>query len=501
MTPHTPTNPQAPAGGPTVTFIRFTLQMLEPGGVSVPTAARHGEVDVVPDVDCHGVAHIPGTSMAGALRARAAGQYGEQVSNDWFGQLLDPGAGEAAGSVDAVASQVWVLGSELVSQTGARVSDDQASLQDRWSTAIDRRRGAARVNSLRGARMLARDSRIEVFLRWDNASEAGRDQLLALISGWQPLIGRGTSRGLGRCTVESVLHGTLDLTDPADLLAWLTRGGPALVRAVATQRRPEAARSVPVPGSLASDAAAVVEIPASIVGPLHIGGGGQQARKDDDGHDIQVLLREHGNALVPGAGLKGVIRSRVEFILASVGLRHLACVSSSDTGSPCGHCWACSAFGHGGTRDTDARSVGRRAGIRFCDALISDAATRNRTHVAIDRFTGGAMDGLLYTVEALESGRFVIRIEIGATHADDAVLRAALRLALQDLHEGRIGLGAGTSRGYGSVRLDLPQAERAGVLPDVRGAQAELRRALALTTATDSGDTGPNGQGHQEDAL
>jgi CRISPR/Cas system CSM-associated protein Csm3 (group 7 of RAMP superfamily) len=466
------------AGSSTVTFIRFTLRMLEPGAVTVPMPVRRGEVDAVPDLDHRGVAHIPGTSLAGALRAWTTSQYGDDVARTWFGYLGDKGMGKAAGTVDAVASAVWVLGSQLVTESGNAVVDDADWRIDRWSTAIDRSRAAARTSSLRGLTVLAPGARIEAFLRWDGAQSEERDRLLHLLSGWQPVIGRGTSRGMGRCQVESVLHGTLDLSDPTHLLTWLTCGGSDLVRAVAVHRPSTAHHGwSPLP-SAPDGVGSEIALAATVVGPLHLGGGREQARKNADGHEVQVLLRERGRYVVPGAGLKGVLRSRVEFILRSVGLDHRTCVSSSDEGMPCGNCWTCDVFGHGGRRDQAAKSVGRRAGIRFCDGQIEDAATRTRQHVAIDRFTGGAMDGLLYTFEVVESGRFVIRIEVRPEYVEDELLRALLRLAFADLDDGRVGIGRSTTRGYGSIRLDLGEAERAGVLPDIRAAQDCLRQTL-----------------------
>jgi CRISPR/Cas system CSM-associated protein Csm3 (group 7 of RAMP superfamily) len=472
----------------TVTFIRFVLRMLEPGAVTVPRPADQGEVDAVPDVDCHGRAHLPGTSLAGALRAwtRAAHDNDDVVADRWFGHLIDPAPGSGGTGVDAVASEVWVLGSELVDDAGRPRDDDTGLRLDRWSTAIDRTRGAARANSLRGITVLAPGTRFEVFLRWDDAPDDDRDRLLHLLAGWRPVIGRGTSRGMGRCTVEDLRHGALDLADPGDLLTWLTRSGPDLVRAVAVHRpSPLAAIEATV---LSDPFGTVIEIPVQVAGPLHIGGGSCQVQEDADGHQIQTPLREGGRLVVPGAGLKGLLRARIEFILCSVGLTGQACLSSRDGGVPCGRCWTCQVFGYGGAADSTSTSVGARAGVRVCDAPIANAVTRRRTHVAIDRFTGGAADDLLYTFEVVESGRFTLRIEVQRSWADDPLLGALLRLALADLDDGLIGIGRAVTRGYGWVSLDLQAAEHDGLLPDLSTAQAELAAALAAASARNDSD-------------
>ncbi len=474
----------------TVTFLRFVLRMTEPGGVSAPRPLRRGEVDVEPDTDAIGRAHIPGTSLAGALRSRIGLVYGEATADAWFGHLLPPGAGATAGTVDAVASLVWVLGSQLVDENGRPRSTDVDLRRQRWSTAINRRRAAARPYTLRGAELLAAGTRFEVFLRWDDAPPADRDRLLAALAGWRPVIGRGTSRGLGRCQVEDLRHGTIRLDQPDGLRRWLTLDGPALVRDVAADRADlTGTPAVADPTGLDHTGAAatgsdavgeVISVPVRIVGPLHIGGGAAQDRVDPrNDRKIQALHTEDGRTVISGAALKGVLRSRTEFILRSVGLFALTCQSTADDAAPCGGCWTCMVFGHGGGHDTGARSVGSRARLRVGDSVITDAHTRTRPHVAIDRFTGGATDKLLYAVDAVESGQFTLRIEVQPSLPDPDLFRALVRLVLADLDDGLLGLGRATTRGYGSVRIDPAAAESAGALPTLAAAKAALAERRA----------------------
>jgi CRISPR/Cas system CSM-associated protein Csm3 (group 7 of RAMP superfamily) len=459
----------------TVTFIRFVLRMKEPGGVGVPCPVRRAEVDVEPDTDAFGRAHIPGTSLAGALRSRVALAYDDATADTWFGHLLTAGAGAATGTVDAVASPVWVLGSQLVDENGRERDTDADLRRQRWSTAVNRRRGAARPYTLRGAELLAAGTRFEVFLRWDDAAPADRDRLLAALAGWRPVIGRGTSRGLGRCEAESLRHGTIRLDEPEGLRRWLTLNGPDLARDVAAERA-DLTGTAAVPDPTGE----VISVPVRIVGPLHVGGGAAQERVDPrDGRTVQALHTEDGKTVISGAGLKGVLRSRTEFILRSVGLHALTCESTADAATPCGACWTCEVFGHGGGHDTSTGSVGRRAGIRVGDSEIADGHTRTRPHVAIDRFTGGAADKLLYTVDAVESGHFTLRIEVRPGLRDPDLFRALVRLVLADLDDGLVGLGRATTRGYGSVRPDPAAAVAAGGLPTLAAAKATLaaRRA------------------------
>jgi CRISPR/Cas system CSM-associated protein Csm3 (group 7 of RAMP superfamily) len=187
---------------------------------------------------------------------------------------------------------------------------------------------------------------------------------------------------------------------------------------------------------------------------------------------------------MPGTGLKGVVRSRAEFILRSVGSRPEPC-----PGQQCGKCWTCAVFGYGGGDDESSLTVGARALIRFADAPVLDPELtdkpvrdrylRVRTHVAIDRFTGGARETALYAMEVLEAGAIPLLVEPLAgldLLGDDAVreIRAVLRLVLDDLGDGIIGLGAGTARGYGSVTVDFGGSG----LPSSDAARRELARMV-----------------------
>lgn len=410
-----------------VSFLVFELRFAEPGGVTVPGGAEGAQVLL--DVDPRGHVHLPGTSLAGALRELARRERGDAVAADWFGPIL------AGADTEAKASRVWVLGSSRL---------DEAETFFLSSTRIDRHRGAADGSTLRTEEVLPAGARFRAFLRWDDAGDGEVEDLAALIAGWRPLLGRGASRGRGRCAVEDVRHGTLRLADPADLLRWLTRHGPELAQDVAVQ-------PVIVPtGHPASDL--LFSVPARIIGPLRIGTGD---KPEPGSREPLRLLRRPGGGppAVPGTALKGLLRSRAEFILRSVADESAACRTGT-----CGTCWTCEVFGYGGGADLDARAVGGRAAVRFADAVITGPAEVTRAHIAIDRFTGGVLDGALYTSEALEDGTFTIEAELlpgPAGESRRAEIAAVLRLALEDLNDGIIGLGAATARGYGSVRVDF----------------------------------------------
>ena len=93
----------------------------------------------------------------------------------------------------------------------------------------------------------------------------------------------------------------------------------------------------------------------------------------------------------------------------------------------------------------------RRAKIAVADSVIANATSELRTHVAIDRFTGGARDQLLYTDEVVTAGQF--RLRIYALEPLDDLDRLLIDVVLTDLHDGLVGIGGRTTAGLGTVRI------------------------------------------------
>lgn len=74
-----------------------------------------------------------------------------------------------------------------------------------------------------------------------------------------------------------------------------------------------------------------------------------------------------------------------------------------------------------------------------------------RSHVAINRITGGTQGKALFNPEAVEEGTFAAEISLVNFAVWHLKLLGAL---LQDLDEGYILLGGSTTRGYGRVRVE-----------------------------------------------
>lgn len=96
----------------------------------------------------------------------------------------------------------------------------------------------------------------------------------------------------------------------------------------------------------------------------------------------------------------------------------------------------------------------QRGNVLFSDVFINTSKVKEKllNHVSIDRFTGGAIDGALYSevVTAIEKS-FELNIFVSNTISDENVIKA-FEKALADIIKGMLPLGGGTMRGHGCFK-------------------------------------------------
>jgi CRISPR-associated RAMP protein (TIGR02581 family) len=214
-------------------------------------------------------------------------------------------------------------------------------------------------------------------------------------------------------------------------------------------------------------------------GPLLIKSG-RESGADPTLLDMNFVRIHHGElgetVYLPGSSLKGTLRSYCERIARTVAAEHpegkVRCCNPLDTREACDKkkviekarksgdgmtiyrelCSICRVFGH------TVQAGHLRVGDAYPpQALVEETnRTEQRDGVAIDRRTGGAAPGALYTLEIVTRGAF----------EGDLTLRnfqlwqvGLLALALRDLSRGRVPIGFGKSRGLGQVEVSYRQME------------------------------------------
>jgi hypothetical protein len=319
--------------------------------------------------------------------------------------------------------------------------------------------------------------------------------LLELIAGWHTHVGGRQTTGFGELAVDQVQAFDLNLSNARALTWWLQdrhrwlAEGPHHDTAAAVIP-PGPATPTLIPGT-GRRPGARLEWTWTIVDPIHVGDDRETHIDDEPDTDpegdrraqtrrVRRERRRPGDPsasarpVVPGTAWKGIFHHRVEHILraADATEEQRDAVLAALFGAP----------GSEGTqrRNTERGGAGRRGLLHFANSPITGPdgaapATRTRTHVSIDRIGGGAADGRLFDMEGVDTG--ILTLRIGSPDAlPDPVLNL-LRHVVWDLHDGIIGVGAATTRGYGTIALTTDPPDVQPV--DVHALGAWADRVLA----------------------
>lgn len=400
------------------TLLRAEIVALEPFRISAPEMG--GSVAQRVATNANQVVYVPATSLAGSLRAHLARTRLDRV-------LMGSDVGELQAAPDAIAvpSALRLVGTRTTLLGRAIQRSD---LRSRGQTAIDPHRGAADAATLRGeVESVSAGAKVVLYLRIDRDLTAVER---AALGTWIPSLGGSRTSGLGAARLASLKVGTLDLSTESGLRQSLKRAGPALWDAVATEEISEADPIPPTP---------VLDLRFQIVDGL-LCGGDRSSDEASSGSRAQIAThhkREDHAPWIEGSTLKGILRGRAEFILRSIAGR--VCEDRTCGESPC---IPCRLFG----------STERRGALIVRGSKIEGAVEATRTHVGIDRITGGARRNLLFTEQIVLAGRFTLRVDL----IGDAVSiaeRALLDAVVRDIHDGYVGIGSRVTRGLGTVRL------------------------------------------------
>lgn len=355
--------------------------------------------------------YLPGTSLAGSLK-RHLKALNPALDREWMGPDIgqrEQVTGHKRKNPRDAIGRLVLLGCLSI----------DVAVSSRGSTAIDGARGAARAHTQR-LEQWAEPTTITLVAQHDGGHS---EPLVKALTTWRPVIGRAHTRGMGAAHVSKVVDLTLDLAKADQLQWWLASrdtwlrsggSGPAGVVITKTDGAPQD-RKPKQPWSLVAKE------------PVHIGVTGRE--RQDDGLNAAPTLTSRGKLIVPGSAWKGVFAHRAEVILT-------ACGATPDQRDTVLHHW----FG----------TEKRRGQLRFGDTVTDATKPSLRTHVAIDRFTGGARDSALHRVLAIPAGTH-LWLTVDAKDLPGAVTNL-LNHIVNDLHDGLATLGGHGTRGYGWVQ-------------------------------------------------
>jgi CRISPR/Cas system CSM-associated protein Csm3 (group 7 of RAMP superfamily) len=408
--------------------------------IAVGGSGAGEQVDLDLAVNGAGEVYVPGSSLTGPIRAWLASREEEAAVNELFG-FISPGTD------DGHASALFI--------EDGRVG--KAALERRHGNAIDETSGTVKEKALYTRAILPRGTRVSLEMEMDlktSNKEANPNKtnlktltrILKALQNGEIRFGACKTRGLGQLCLEDIKIDHYDFGNPKHLDAWLN-GQPV--------GGEEFLKNHEAVGGDNSDRH-VVKIEWRPISPLMVKSG-----RDGVSTDMLPLLSGSSGKLspvIPGSSLKGVLRAQAEKILrtlAGTNNPNLAIVEEL--------------FG-------TSESAGRLAvDDVYCKEYISsqdwvreDSEALNRfsvhqQYVAIDRFTGGASEGALYSARPVKKEVVwePIRLTLDFAGKGTTLLNEVeqnqiwglLTLLLLDLKEGMIPIGFGTRRGLGEIEI------------------------------------------------
>lgn len=439
-----------------IALARVTVETTAP--LTITTDRGDDLVDSICVTDPNGLPTLPGTSLAGVLRHATKNTdrlFGDQKGKESF-----------RSRVHVSWAQVHDENNKPVSMAPrARASEGRSDFLTFLETGVVRdhvrlnKRGVAHDTGKYDERLVPRGARFTFELRVDQVAGGDAtkelDALLSALRSKSLRVGGRTRRGYGALKVVAVRRRTFVLSRKQDKELWseLKRALEEDVSSVLNER--DGSGDGPATGH------AVLELK-----PLDywLFGGGEPTRaahrrpggevamipkteraiiwSGDRGRVVDETASEN---LVQGTSIKGALRHRAAF--------HLRRIQKQWAGSdkaPKGDDEDGLEALFGKVKDAVDGIAGR---VFVSDTYLatSESGPRDGTldHVSIDRFTGAPMDGMLFREAPLYKGTLAVDLVVDTRGELDPDVRRAFWAALEDLQQGRLAVGGGSSRGHG----------------------------------------------------
>ena len=422
-----------------------------------PLSIKADESDLTIDSrivrDVNGYPTLPGTSIAGVLRSVARACQADDKT--LFGAASD----------DANPSQIQVSfgfihnshNQPIIGLRPPEQHDSQNEVETLLKDLMPILRDQVALNEYgaaqEGAKMdrtaVPKGTRFSFELNW--ATDQKNDEQWHKILSWlyhpQFRLGGLTRRGFGKVKVISIKQQVYDFTQPDTLTQWQqnrqldfnAENGEEISHTFQATHNADYLHF-----SLDLEAEDFWRIGQ---GEKALGTLGKDFDKEPDLKPYTEVVIEWQNqqaslkqqqVVIPASGIKGALRHRTLFHY-----RRLL-DDFSDGIEPCER------------TNTELKELfGTTEGEGLAGALIIDDIYLDQTpkhkvmmHNKIDRFTGGTIDGALFSEQLLYGGGFVLNGLIKQGNQSKPLLEA-FRLALTDLAEGRLALGGGATKGHG----------------------------------------------------
>jgi hypothetical protein len=99
-------------------------------------------------------------------------------------------------------------------------------------------------------------------------------------------------------------------------------------------------------------------------------------------------------------------------------------------------------------------STGSRGKAMMSDVYLNINKTQSKVfdHLAVDRFTGGGIEGALFQEKVVAGEEFVIDVFIEKDALENETIKQAFENTLNDITSGMLPLGGGINKGHGCFK-------------------------------------------------
>ena len=334
---------------------------------------------------------IPGTSLCGVLR-------------DWLASVDAPAVPKIFGDLEEMQSSIHA--DDIALEDGRIIYRDGVRIDSVTGAGVD----GGKYDYEAVERGASGSLRLLVTLRGVHDVEKISDVIARLLGKLQDGIQLGalTSKGFGLAAAENLCADFYDFRNKADVVAWLTGKG------ASKKIQPTFADSV-------RENDFVVDAQFKFNSSFII-------------RDGDATLKSREDFVLPGTSLKGILRHRAEYILSRLGLdvaalENLMGASSSD------------------------KKIKSRFIVAESYIATENFAEVEHTRTKIDRFTGGTLQGTLFTTTPAYQKNFdvpTLKLRFEIRDADDSEAGLVIFL-LRDLWLGRVAVGGEKSIGRGTL--------------------------------------------------
>ena len=432
-----------------------------------------GVADMCLLLDTEGKPFIPGPSIAGASRNFLARQR-----LDWAQYSHEDGLAKeppelkrffgGAGKADTMSALIVA---------DAHCKKAMTSIRD--GVRINRQSGSAADNAKFDVEVVERGTEFELnlecIIRYGDNGDALTDLFLVFLQAFQRgdiRLGARTRRGYGHGKVKSWKVRDLQMNNSEDVRAWLCQNiwscaqTPLVLRPLQSEESiflalPEhRSECTLAPPLLQPDQRRYFQIEADFA--LRTSLLIRSSPAEPEAPDI-VHLQSVGKPVVPGTSFAGAFRHRAALIANTLGWEPQKTPDYEDADA------VCEMFGpiHKKKRDEEQEDRKAQQGnlwasrIWIEEKLVKNVESWWQHRVAIDRFTGGSLDGALFNEEPVYPMRLDdfaeevstpnLRLILTLEEPEDAEI-GLLLLTLRDFWQGHAALGGETSNGRGTLR-------------------------------------------------